>query len=356
MTNRTLLLDVADSEWDIWLDRTAHDFYHTASYHAFAERAGEGSGHMVVHGSPDRFIAWPYLVRRIDNEHADATSVYGYTGPVGSGLGDDAFRERTWRTFCEMWRAQGLVTLFTRFHPLLCNAEPCAQLQGETEVPGGEVRHLGQSVSIDLSLDRDARRSVFTKVLRQEIASAERKGLRVELDSDWSEIGHFGALYRRTMDRNDAADRYLFSDRYFAELRATLSDTAHLLVGRIDGAVAGAVIFTVCGPHASAHLIGTDEAYRHLSPAKCLVDGIAEAAREMGGRHLHLGAGRGGHEDSLFAFKARFSPRRHDFHLGRWILDAEGYDTLLRRAAVDQAAAAEFFPAYRAESRVRRAG
>ena len=85
-----------------------------------------------------------------------------------------------------------------------------------------------------------------------------------------------------------------------------------------------------------------------LSPLKALIDGVAEIARAHGASRLHLGAGRGGHEDSLFAFKARFSPLRHDFVLGRWVLDPERNERLAAAAHPHERPDARYFPAYRA--------
>jgi hypothetical protein len=103
-----------------------------------------------------------------------------------------------------------------------------------------------------------------------------------------------------------------------------------------------------------AHLVGTDERHQRLSPLKVMLDDARIWARERGNRVLHLGGGRGGREDSLLAFKGRFSPRRHAFHTGRWILDASRYAELTERRsrfATERGLAAGdpgWFPAYRA--------
>ncbi|OWK18879.1 hypothetical protein AJ88_03075 [Mesorhizobium amorphae CCBAU 01583] len=90
MPDPTVLLSPSDPAWDEWLGRAPHDFYHRAAYHAFAERMGEGRAWMVVHGTPERFMAWPY-VASFEDGRTDANSVYGYTGPVGLGLDDTSF-------------------------------------------------------------------------------------------------------------------------------------------------------------------------------------------------------------------------------------------------------------------------
>lgn len=348
MLESTRVLTASDPEWDAWLRRAPHDFYHLARYHAFAESVGEGRPVMVVYGTEERFLAWPYLIRDIDRTHADASSVYGYSGPTGRGLDDEAFRARAWSGLREVWAEQELVTLFTRFHPLLENERHCQGFRGAGVPSGGEILHLGQSVSIDLDDDREARRSKYRQVLRQEIGLAERKGLVVDRDPDWRHYPTFVDLYLATMRRNEAPERYLFSRSYFDNLVAALDGIAHLAVASIEGEVAATMLFTVFNGVAEAHFAGTDAVHGKLSPLKGLIDGVADIARAQGARRLHIGAGRGGYEDSLYDFKSRFSPLRHNFRIGRWILDGEANAELSLQAP--HGADGGLFPVYRASA------
>ena len=84
------LLSTATPEWDVWLSRVPHDFYHTAGYHRLAEACGEGRAFLAVYGDEGRFLAWPYLLRPVstcagleESQHTDVGSVYGYPGPLG---------------------------------------------------------------------------------------------------------------------------------------------------------------------------------------------------------------------------------------------------------------------------------
>ena len=213
---------------------------------------------------------------------------------------------------------------------------------------GDVVHHLGRSVSIDLSLGIDERRMSYPQPLRQDIKKAERNGLVVEDDPDWAYFSGFMELYRATMSQNSAADRYLFSDAYFSRLKDAMAGYAFLSVARVHGQLAAAMIYTVCGEHSSAHLTGIDPAFRAYSPLKPLIDRTADLACEKGATRFHLGAGRGGHEDSLFEFKSRFSKDRHDFKVGRWVVDAKAYERLTAERHGDTAPDPNFFPAYRA--------
>src|SRR5688500_2306341 len=70
-----------------------HDFYHLPQYHAMAEEAGEGAARLLLYTEGDYLIALPLLFRVLDEivpdspldaGWYDATSVYGYAGPVCS--------------------------------------------------------------------------------------------------------------------------------------------------------------------------------------------------------------------------------------------------------------------------------
>ena len=83
-----------------------------------------------------------------------------------------------------------------------------------------------------------------------------------------------------------------------------------------------------------------------------LLDDAVDWAVDLGARVLHIGGGRGGHDDSLLWFKSGFSQRLHQFHTGRWILDPSRYEAL-RVARVTLASDPHlidqsYFPEYRA--------
>jgi len=355
------LLTAGEPAWDDHLDIAERDIYHLAGYHSYAEGSGEGEAMLIVVGDRERGLAWPYLRRRIDTvdglagtDTTDVTSVYGYPGPIVWGCRPgDAFLAAAWQEILEVWRQQRVVSVFTRFHPLLGNAAIVAAFPPPTdgaELPLPQPLVLGgPTVSIDCRLDDGAARRGYAKVLRQEIDAARRAGLVTEVDEDWSEIETFTRLYGETMERSGAGAEYMMGLADVHRLRAALGGRLHLLVTRWKEAVGAACLFTELNGIVQAHLAGTNEDLRHLSPLKVLLDDARSWARSRGDRVLHLGGGRAGKEDSLFAFKARFSPSRHAFHTGRWILEPQLYQDFVAARSCSLGACDEgYFPAYRA--------
>lgn len=342
-----------DPSWDSWIEAARRDVYHLSGHHILASERGEGKPYLLVAGDPDRGLAWPYLLRRIEGSDAtDVTSVYGYPGPLAWGtVLDDNFLARAWERLLATWREQDVVSVFTRFHPLLKNA----QLATAFHDPAGGTPGLspglmlaGETVSIDCTVCDDEALAGYTKVLRQEVASARRAGLVTTEDEHWESLNDFTRLYRATMDRSGAARRYYLDGQTVLRLRDVLDGHLHLLTTKMGDDVAAAGLFTDYEGIVQAFLVGTEARLRAQSPLKVLLDDARRWARERGSSVLHLGGGRGGQADSLFAFKKRFSPLRHEFHTGGWVLDAGLY-----RHLTDTSAASAppdvfgFFPAYR---------
>ncbi len=348
--------------WDAWLGEAPRDIYHTAGYHTYAAGSGEGEPYLIVVGDRHRGFAWPYLLRKIGDvaelagtDATDVNSVYGYPGPLAWGCRPgDRFVVRAWSEVVGIWREQGAVSAFTRFHPILDNASLLSGLDAPPEGAAGPrpVVAIGPTVSIDCTVGDDAAWGGYARALRQHIAAGRRSGLVTVHDEEWGQLPEFTRLYRETMARSHADDYYFFDQTDFERLRTALSGSLHLLVTRLGDQVGAAGLFTEFGGIVQAHLVGTNSRLRELSPFKILLDDARMWARARGNTVLHLGGGRGGQKDTLLSFKGEFSARRHLFHVGRWTLDEARYKELLEARLASAADGglldSTFFPAYRA--------
>jgi hypothetical protein len=355
------LLRADDPEWDRILDGVARSVFHTAAYHRYSAGLGEGEPYLAVMGDAQRGLAWPYLLRPLhgipgvdDPDATDVHSVYGYPGPLAWGCAaGDPFVTNALGLLAETWRAQHAVSAFTRFSPLLGNASlPARVPAGPGSLGGDGVIVAGPTVSVDLTLDDAEVRRGYGRDLGRQINMGRRQGLRTLEDTSWVHLRTFAKLYAETMARIGADSFYFFSTDDFRRLHTLLGDRVHLLVTLSNAEVAAAGLFFELGGVVEWHLVGSNGRFRELSPSKVLVDDAIRWARERGNRVLHMGGGRGSREDSLFWFKSRFSPCRHVFSTGRWILDEDRYRALVRsrRASLPPGSRLDegFFPAYRA--------
>lgn len=339
-------IDHQDVRWREFLKRTKHDFYALPEYVelAAAEEAAISMAFYAERQSEACLI--PLLIRPIPpmlnapRDWCDCMSPYGYPGVLLSPSHGQLslFLE----VFCDIARERGIVTAFIRLHPLF----PLPQ--GPLEEFGQLISH-GPTVYINLS---DSKEHIWQQVStnhQRDIKRLMRQGYYCTRD-DWNRFPEFIALYHANMQRVGAKGRYFFSRAYFEKLRTQLGDRVHLvcaLTGTNDLAAAGLMIIT--DGIAQHHLLATAEQYQRRSPSKLVVDYMWRWAQEQACHTFHIGGGVGGREDSLFHFKAGFSPMRSQFCSYRVVMDDVKNRALNRVVSLsaDVRASADFFPGYR---------
>jgi hypothetical protein len=320
------------------------DFCHLLSCHRVAERNGEGVAHLFVYHDGPAMVAIPLLIRLIADESdgpTDATSVYGYGGPVVSApeLSHDVVTGFQAALAAEL-RERRVVSVFSRMHPLIHTS---GMIEGL-----GLVRTEGQTISIDLADGQGGTRG-YNQNCRRSLRKLQNIGVQAFHDSDKRYLTDFAAIYAGTMKRSDAAENYRYSLEYFEWLASELGDVLRLFVAEYEGVIIAASLVTRVAGIVQDYLGGTSADYLRWSPDRLIVDTERQWALESGAHVLHLGGGRGSSADSLLAYKAAFSDRRHDFATWRWILDATAYEHLTSRAGSGAAlgVAAPRFPEYR---------
>jgi hypothetical protein len=334
-----------------------YDFYFLPEYHALVERRGEGEARLFVYEQAGYTIVLPLIIRTLAdlpgiaawaNTWRDATSVYGYSGPLCShediprALVDDFQRALT-RTLQELQA----VSVFSRLHPLL--PAQTTLLDGL-----GEPQFGGDTVSINLLGTPAEQRADYHGTIKNRINRLARSGVTCALDIEQRHLPDFVALYHETMRRVRAEQSYFFDPTYFYDLAQSLGPVLKLFIVKTpDGCVINGGLFTLCDGIVQYHLGGTRDAALKLSPTVLLFETVRHWAHQNGAHTFHLGGGVGGKADSLFQFKARFSQQRHKFVTWRWIVAASAYHELSLQQQLWnserglRASSASFFPAYR---------
>ena len=358
------LIPSGDPEWNTYLSRVPHDFFHRAEFHQVTENCACGKAWLAVFGNCDKFVAWPYLLQEIvgcerqapDNLR-DVTSIYGYTGPLALGCdSDEAFLLSAWHAMLDAWAFQCVVSVFTRFHPVLANHHWVPYLRND-ESSGKCVRESlaeGKTVGIDLQRLPEEIWDGYKRQLRQALRRLFGLDICVTIDPEWRDLDQFVRIYYSTMKRNRAGSSYLFPGQYFRELKEALGEHGCLVVARSGDEMVSAALLIEYARIVTVHLLATDPRFVELSPSKLVLHEAQAWARARGNRVLHMGGGRGSRtDDSLFRFKCLFSNSAYPFYTGRWILNREAYDTLAseRRTHAERlrfTVAKGYFPAYRA--------
>jgi hypothetical protein len=333
------LLHPAAREWKEALQQTPHDMYHVPDYVVLDAQLYGGVPTAFCYAEGDRRLLLPLIVRDVPGtDLRDALSPYGYPGPVGDG--DPEFWERACAAMIETLRSDGIVTVFVRMHPLL-NA-PLPVLGGF----GALVRH-GETVSMDLTVSLDEMWRQTRSDHRNHINRARRDGTRVVFD-DWDRLGEWVEVYHDNMRRVGATSYYFFTREHLAALHDAVGDRMHLAVALEGDEVVGGNTFFEHDGIATGYVSSTRRA-RNRYADELLYDEVRRWCKNRGDTVFHLGGGKGGSNDSLFSYKAGFSPSRHPFHTWRVVTDPGAYRRLVRerRPGADPADLTATFPSYR---------
>jgi hypothetical protein len=334
----------------------AHDFYHLPAYHALAEEQGEGDARLFAFTEDAYRVALPLLLRGLDGlwpgpsaapGARDATSVYGYAGPVCSHADVPADVVGRFQAALRGWLGDlRVVNVFSRLHPLLPQRALLAGL--------GDYAVNRQTVTIDLTVSPEAQRAGMRRRFREALNRLRRSGLDCVHDAESSRLDDFCGIYHETMRRVGAAERYFFPRSYFERLREVLGSRLHLFFIRREGKAVCGGLFVVCAGILQYHLGGTLDEALPLAPMKLLIDEVRRWALGQGLRLFHLGGGAtASPADPLLYFKQGFSDRCDEFVAWQWVVLPDLHERLCdEKASRDEQeglvpALAHYFPAYR---------
>ncbi|MDC6352765.1 GNAT family N-acetyltransferase [Zeaxanthinibacter sp. PT1] len=325
------------------------DVYHTYDYHHVSKGKDEFPV-LIQYIDQEQVIALPLLIRNIEGTNfKDATSVYGYSGPLCRDCGvkkanPSKFKEELDALFIK----NNIVSIFSRLHPFI-------SYQTELLSKMGEIVSPGKVVSINLDLPDEEQQQYYNRRLRTYINKCRRTYDVKEVHTE-SEIMAFIEMYTETMKRVNAKEKYFFDKEYFFNfMKSDFFDKKLLLAfDKESNEIAAGALFIMKNQMVNYHLSGLKEDYLKLNPIKLLLEVVREESTRDGYSFFNLGGGVGNKEDSLFRFKAGYSKDVKDFNLWRYVVNQEIYDELavnhLKNTNAEQATHyREFFPLYRVE-------
>lgn len=270
-------------------------------------------------------------------EYYDLATPYGYGGLVLDGPADAAALTALGAAYERFARQYRVVSEFTRFHPILNNADDNRSLC--------EVTRVGPAVVLDIS-SKSGLWGDLTAKARNRIRKGENDGIVVRRGFSPELLTEFQTIYNKNMDYNQARDYYYFQAPFYNSLQTDLRDHCEIFYASQDGKVVAMVLFTIAGGILQYHLGGTDPDYLTSSPTNSIIYAAACFGNGIGARYLNLGGGVGGREDSLYNYKKRFSKTSdYTFYSGRKIYDTNVYEQLMQ--ARGELTDETYFPAYR---------
>ncbi len=327
-------------EWDTILNKIeTYDFYHTYDYHTISKNQEE-TPVLVVYEEGNILIALPLLIRGIgDTAYYDATSVYGYAGPLTKGITQD-FDTLNFQTSLNSYlEEQNIVSVFSRLNPYIPYQETI--LNGI-----GAVKAIGKVVNIDLTISLEEQRAAYRRDTKSRVNKARRL-CSVKKAETKEDILAFIAIYNETMEKLNADTTYFFDPDYFFNFLSCDGFKTEILlaVHNESKEIAAGSMFVKSNNIIQYHLSGTKSEYMKIAPSRLLLDEMRIQGTQEGYTYFNLGGGYQSKEDALFNFKSSFSNDTKQFKLWTHIVNQKTYSDLCLSAKVGET---DFFPAYRA--------
>ena len=273
-----MITEIKDAtKWSEILDSVDYyDFYHTYDYHHISKSEGE-EPLLLVYTEGQIQIAVPLLIRKIaGSDRYDATSVYGYPGPVSRNL-TVGFDNGDFRNELREYLISGkIVSVFSRLNPFVPNQPDI--LNGM-----GDINIAGQVAYIDMTKDATGQRQGYNRRLKTHLKGIKKNAF-VRKAGDKEDIHDFVSIYRESKDRVGARNAYYFSQENFDGLIASdsIDTTVLLAICNGTGRTMAGSLFMVCGNIIQYHLGGTGTAFMDRMPSKVLIDDMRERHKTPG--------------------------------------------------------------------------
>jgi lipid II:glycine glycyltransferase (peptidoglycan interpeptide bridge formation enzyme) len=337
----TLEIITNQNEWnDILKEIGVYDFYHTFDYHII-EALGNQTPMLLKYTENDVLIALPLLIRKIENtNYFDATSVYGYVGPISKGLDSNFDNKLFLRELSDYFIKNNVVSVFSRLNPYINHQRTILKNLGE-------LINQGKVVNIDLKLDEITQKANYQKRIRSHINKA-RKNCVIKNGTSKSDLKEFMTIYYENMEHVKAEKYYYFNEDYFNKIMGSNNFNAELLLVKDlnSGITIAGSLFITTNKIVQYHLSGCKREFLYLNPVKLLIDEMRVIAMQRELKFFNLGGGLGGNdEDSLFRFKLSFSKDFRDFDLWKLIVNQKIYNQLVEDKNIN--AVTSYFPKYR---------
>ncbi len=286
----------------------------------------------------------PMILSPIQNTgYSDATSPYGYNGPLfKNGISEDDI-SCYWGMIDQWYMENKIVTEFIRF----------SLTNNHINYTGKNVKTLTNVCGI-LKESFDDQWETFDKKVRNNYRKAISSGLSFKLHDqgsmDMDLVDSFYKIYYKTMQRNNASKFLFFSAEYFHNL--VLNHKGDFTIGMVyhEGQPISTELHIHYKDSVYAFLGGTDSDFFHTRPNDFLRVEVIKWAIGNDKKKYVLGGGIKD-DDGLYKSKKAYFPKDEDciFYTGRKVINQQVYDSLTKKAIEERSLDKNdtFFPLYR---------
>ena len=312
-----------------------------------------GQACLFIYGDSQNFIIYPFFKRSIASlpfadssvSHLfDIVSPYGYGGPLPQ-IQNPSLTDALWQGFFQAFSSyclqNNIVSEFARLHPLFENHEPVARFSAGTVEKNNRIVYLDLSKSIEEILD------AMTQKRRYNIRKALSNPYLTSTISSGEGLDLFPILYQETMIRKGAELKFLFPGSFFEAAYKALREHLIIVYVNYGHEIISAALSIGYGENCYGWLAGSRNEYYQLYPNDLCIYKTFTTAKARGYKRFVMGGGLK-ENDSLFKFKAEFSPYSCDFYVYKKIHMADEYLELVKLSnQYARKLPDSFFPEYR---------
>jgi hypothetical protein len=333
------IFDLDSKGWnEAWdeLPEFQRDVFASQSYYrAFSILDRSAGALCAVFRNPCGIIVYPFFRRSLSEIEwldapegtGDLMTAYGYGGIYGNTENRDLLDEfmRLFGERCREWR---VVAELIRLNPLL---GAHLHLSRHYRVQTGN-----RQVIVDLQRSDEEIWRSYRQNNRKNVNKALRSGVEVVAEDVGGPLfNDFLEIYRTTMLRRSAQEKFIFPQAFYDQLKTGLPRNSHMFYSVLEGTTVSVEMVLSSETAVYSFLGGTRDECFDVRPNNLLKHEIIKWARERGYRSFLLGGGPAG-EDGIFEFKRSFAPEGVvDFHIASRIHDEGTYLKLMERCAAN---------------------
>lgn len=319
-----------------------YDIYYLPCYVRAFQIHGDGKPILAFFDNDELQGIYVFMLREITDYEYDIVSPYGYGGWLLNGNKSEeniVLLKTNWE---ELALRNDIIDSFTRFHPVIGNANDNRQIC--------EVVDLGLTIALDLESPEIIWNNITSKN-RNMIRKAQKNGIEIKHGKGMELLDKFKVIYNSTMEHDNADPYYFFEREFYESIDRDCNDNYEIFYAEYNGEIISIAIMLFANNQMHYHLSGSVFEYRNLAPSNLLLYEAALWGCSQGFKSFHLGGGVGSGRDALFKFKEGFNRNSGlQFSIGKHIFNKQKYDFLVRkRASIDPNFDPEskFFPLYR---------
>lgn len=336
-----------------WSDAVAalpvnlQDIHFSAGY-AAAQQYLDVEPVLAVYEAHGYRVVQPFALRKVSVggiEAMDVANLYGYGGPAS----DHSWQLYAWfhEALMTWFRDVGIVSEFCALNPMLG--------EHQRKLISGKAAMVERKPVVVIDLTKPEG-SGYRADRRHRIKHARNAGVKVMASGPdtMSRYNTFVTLYDETMRRRLAAGRWRFSPIYLN----SLCKLGTMFFAEVDGQVeCASLMLTSQSGDAYYHLTANAMLYPKAGANDLLVHEMANHARGLGMKRLHLGGGvTSAPDDSVLTYKCGFSDIRLPTYSYFRVFDDTAYRNLClakisqEKAETGAEFASGFLPLYRRDA------